>query len=65
MTGMLVLPSTTPTLSTHATSKAYVDSQFASAGTGDFKKDGSIAMTGALNMGTTNKIINLADPTLA
>jgi hypothetical protein len=48
-----------------AATKQYVDSQFASAGTGDFKKDGSVAMTGALNMGTTNKIINLSDPTLA
>jgi hypothetical protein len=48
-----------------AATKAYVDSQVAGAGTGDFKANGTVAMTGNLNMGTTNKIINLADPTLA
>jgi hypothetical protein len=34
------------------------------AGTGDFKANGTVAMTGSLNMGS-NKLINLADPTLA
>jgi hypothetical protein len=47
-----------------AATKAYVDSQVAGAGTGDFKKDGSVAMTGALNMGL-NKISNLGAGTLS
>jgi hypothetical protein len=63
MTGLLTL-SGAPTNNLHAATKAYVDAQVSGAGTGDFKKDGSVSMTGALNMGTTNKIINLATPTL-
>ena len=63
MTGALTL-SGAPTSNLHAATKAYVDSAVSGAGTGDFKKDGSVAMTGNLNMGTTNKIINLAAPTL-
>lgn len=64
MTGALTL-SGAPTSNLHAATKAYVDSQVSGAGTGDFKADGTVAMTGNLNMGTTNKIVNLADPTLA
>ena len=63
MTGSLTL-SGAPTSNLHAATKAYVDSAISGVGTGDFKKDGTVAMTGALNMGTTNKIINLATPTL-
>jgi beta-glucanase (GH16 family) len=63
MTGALTL-SGAPTSNLHAATKAYVDSAISGAGTGDFKKDGTVAMTGNLNMGTTNKIINLAAPTL-
>ena len=61
LTGTLTL-SGAPSADLHAATKKYVDSQFAGAGTGDFKANGTVAMTGALNMGT-NKIINLADPT--
>ena len=64
LTGALTL-SVAPTTNLMAATKAYVDSQVAGAGTGDFKANGTVAMTGNLNMGTTNKIINLADPTLA
>jgi len=63
LTGALTL-SGAPTSNLHAATKAYVDGQVAGAGTGDFKANGTVAMTGALNMGTSNKIINLADPTL-
>ena len=40
-----------------AAMKSYVTTQTAGAGTGDLKKDGSVAMTGALDLGT-QKIIN-------
>jgi hypothetical protein len=62
LTGTLTL-SGAPSDDLHAATKKYVDSQVAGAGTGDFKANGTVAMTGALNMGTTNKIVNLADPT--
>ena len=64
LTGNLIL-NANPSLALGAATKQYVDSQLAGAVTGNFKSDGTVAMTGALNMGTTNKIINLADPTLA
>ena len=63
MTGALTL-SGEPTSNLHAATKAYVDSQVSGAGTGDFKKDGSVAMTGALNAGS-NRIINVANATQA
>ncbi|MCO4754380.1 MAG: tail fiber domain-containing protein [Bacteriovoracaceae bacterium] len=44
--------------------KAYVDTAIAGVSSGDFMADGSVAMTGDLDVGT-NQIKNLADPTLA
>lgn len=61
MTGALVL-SGDPTESLEAATKQYVDSKVSQAGGGDFMADGSIPMTGNLNMGN-NKITTLADPT--
>ena len=49
-TGMLTLKAD-PTSSLQAATKGYVDT--AVTGTGDFKKDGSVAMTGALKWGAT------------
>lgn len=64
LTGSLTL-SGAPTTNLMAATKAYVDAQVSGAGTGDFKANGTVAMTGNLNMGTTNKIVSLADPTSA
>ena len=64
LTGNLIL-NANPTVALGAVTKQYADALVSGVGTGDFKKDGTVAMTGNLNMGTTNKIINLADPTLA
>ena len=53
-----------PTLNSDATTKKYVDDEIAkipSSGSDFLKKDGSIAMTGDLNM-ATNKIKNLGTP---
>lgn len=52
----------TPTQSTDAVNKSYVDGAVASAGGGDFLANGSIPMTGNLNVGD-NKIINVDTPT--
>lgn len=52
----------TPTENTDAATKAYVDSQFAGSGTGDFLASGIVPMTGNLQMGS-HKIVNLATPT--
>lgn len=52
----------TPTQSTDAVNKSYVDGAVASAGGGDFLANGSIPMTGDLNVGD-NKIINVDTPT--
>lgn len=65
MNSQKIINLATPTLSTDATTKAYVDAQFSGAGTGDFKANGTVAMTGNLNMNTSNKIVNLAAPTLS
>ena len=53
-----------PTANTDAATKKYVDDKPSGGGggSGDFKKDGSVTMTGNLNMGT-KKIVNLAEPT--
>ena len=50
-----------PSANSDATTKSYVDAQDALK----LNLDGSLAMTGALNMNTTNKIINLGAPTLS
>lgn len=41
-----------------------MDSVAGGSGTGDFKKDGSVAMTGNLNVGT-NRIVSLGDAVAA
>lgn len=61
MTGALVL-SGDPTENLEAATKQYVDSKVSQAGGGNFMADGSIPMTGNLNMGN-NKIVTVADPT--
>ena len=64
MTGSLIL-SGDPTAEGsgyQAATKAYVDSKVSGAGDGDFKKDGSVAMTGNINVGGF-KVTNMADPT--
>lgn len=64
MTGGLIL-SGDPTAEGsgyQAATKAYVDSKVSGAGDGDFKKDGSVAMTGNINVGGF-KVTNMADPT--
>ena len=57
----------TPTANTDAATKAYVDNSISSIPSVDLtpylKKDGSVAMTGALAMGT-NKITGLGTPTV-
>jgi trimeric autotransporter adhesin len=50
-----------PTLAQDASTKYYTDTQ--SANTNYLKRDGSLAMLGAIDMNTSNKIINLAAPT--
>lgn len=64
MTGGLIL-SGDPTAEGsgfQAATKNYVDSKTAGAGDGDFKKDGSVAMTGNLNVGGF-KVTNMVEPT--
>ena len=64
MTGSLIL-SGDPTAEGsgyQAATRAYVDSKVSGAGDGDFKKDGSVAMTGNINVGGF-KVTNMADPT--
>jgi hypothetical protein len=63
MTDGKIINLANPTLAQDASTKYYTDNQ--SANTNYLKRDGSLAMTGGLNMGTTNKITNLANPTLA
>ena len=64
MTGSLILSGDpTPEGSGfQAATKSYVDSKVSGTGDGDFKKDGSVAMTGNLNVGGF-KVTNMADPT--
>jgi hypothetical protein len=57
LTGTLTL-SGAPTSDLQAATKKYVDSQVAGAGTGDFKANGTVAMTGNLQMGG-NKITGI------
>ena len=60
MATKMILLTTLPTLDSHVSNKKYVD-------TADSLKlsiNGSISMTGSLNMGSSNKIINLANPTV-
>lgn len=64
MTGSLIL-SGDPTAEGsgyQAATRNYVDSKISGAGDGDFKKDGSVAMTGNINVGGF-KVTNMADPT--
>ena len=61
MTGSLELAAD-PTENLEAATKQYVDNKVSQAGGGDFMADGSIPMTGNLNMGN-NKIVTVADPT--
>lgn len=64
MTGSLIL-SGDPTAEGsgfQAATKNYVDSKVAGTGDGDFKKDGSVAMTGNLNVGGF-KVTNMGEPT--
>ena len=64
MTGGLIL-SGDPTAEGsgfQAATKNYVDSKTAGTGDGDFKKDGSVAMTGNLNVGGF-KVTNMGEPT--
>lgn len=51
---------TEPVSDSDAATKSYVDKKTSGLGTGDFKSDGSIPMTGDLNMGT-HRITKLAD----
>ena len=64
MTGSLILSGdpTTEGSGFQAATKSYVDSKVSGAGDGDFKKDGSVAMTGNLNVGGF-KVTNMAEPT--
>ena len=65
--GYKILNIRTPTSNTEAASKKYVDDKTASAAAGvdlsDYlEKDGTVAMTGNLNMGS-NRIVSLSPPT--
>lgn len=60
MTGFLALHAD-PVNNLHCATKQYVDSQVSGAGTGDFKANGTIAMSGNLNL-ANNKIINSLAP---
>ena len=72
MTGRLNMGSnkivslSTPTTNTDAATKKYVDDKVSAVPSPDLsdylEKDGSVTMTGNLNMGS-NKIVSLADPT--
>lgn len=53
---------TEPVSDSDAATKSYVDKKTSGLGTGDFKSDGSIPMTGNLNM-NTHKITGLMDGT--
>ena len=53
----------TPTTNTDAATKKYVDDNTAAPDLSDYlEKDGTVAMTGDLNVGN-NKVINLSNPT--
>ena len=60
MTGFLTLHAN-PVNNLHCATKQYVDSQVSGAGTGDFKADGTVPMTGNLQMGNF-KIVNMLGP---
>lgn len=67
MTGAIVLPGA-PTLDLQASTKQYVDDKVAAIPSTDvtpyLKKDGTVTMTGALNLGT-NKIQGLVTGVLS
>jgi uncharacterized protein YunC (DUF1805 family) len=63
MTSGRILNLAEPTLAQDASTKNYTDT--ASVNTNYLKRDGSLAMLGAIDMNTSNKISNLAEPTLA
>jgi uncharacterized protein YunC (DUF1805 family) len=60
MTSGRILNLAEPTLAQDASTKNYTDT--ASVNTNYLKRDGSLAMLGAIDMNTSNKIINLANP---